>query len=459
MIGTAIALRVGRIALIAALPALLVPVAAGAQGKPPAPPSPAPGRTTLRLTLPGPGDYCARYLPGPGAAVGKRQDPVSFRDAQTTLEYSPDALGNPARIAIDDVKTGNTAIRDLTGPRAPVGDRIELKRLDFDRVHRVVVRVTSGGKPVRTGTVEIKPISGALAPIVLDPGMRGEAAFSDVAAGKARLLIGLGSAGNETRDIEIVTDRQTPEQFVDAAVSAPVPTLDMTASAPGGAASAPAAQPAPGGTPVPAIPDTGSPLNTLLSTLIGVALVGSVIYALLRWARSGGMAATLKKAGIEVEGPRPDADESPTPAWSPKAPPAPVVADPSLCQFCGERRDAGGGCACGVAAGPPVAAGASVPQRPRIVGSVGVYAGRVFPLDPGGATVGRDPSCAVALPDDTTVSRRHATLSCSAGAWRVADDSSANGVFVNGVRISGSRDLHTGDDLQIGNTRFRFELG
>jgi pSer/pThr/pTyr-binding forkhead associated (FHA) protein len=39
----------------------------------------------------------------------------------------------------------------------------------------------------------------------------------------------------------------------------------------------------------------------------------------------------------------------------------------------------------------------------------------------------------------------------------VTDLGSSNGVFVNGVRIGGSQPLRSGDEVQIGNTRFRFE--
>ena len=73
-------------------------------------------------------------------------------------------------------------------------------------------------------------------------------------------------------------------------------------------------------------------------------------------------------------------------------------------------------------------------------------------------TFGRDTGNSVSLADDTTVSRRHASLRSEAGGFIVADEGSSNGIYVNGVRVSGSQAIRPGDEVQIGNTRFRFEL-
>lgn len=199
---------------------------------------------------------------------------------------------------------------------------------------------------------------------------------------------------------------------------------------------------------------------SLIETLLGLAVAGGLIYGIYRWSQSGGMAATLKKAGIEVSGPTPGSDAG-TP-WNPNAPAAPVVSDPTMCQFCGQKKDPAGNCACTLAGtaintGP---ASAAIPTQPRLVGTMGAYSGRIFPVTANGSamTVGREPTNAISLADDTTVSRRHASIRVENGSYIVADEGSSNGVFVNGVRISGSQALRPGDEVQIGNTRFRFEL-
>lgn len=54
------------------------------------------------------------------------------------------------------------------------------------------------------------------------------------------------------------------------------------------------------------------------------------------------------------------------------------------------------------------------------------------------------------------VSRNHCELRRSAdGGWSIVDLRSTNGLFVNGVRVSGA-DLHDGDELRIGEYHFRF---
>jgi hypothetical protein len=141
-----------------------------------------------------------------------------------------------------------------------------------------------------------------------------------------------------------------------------------------------------------------------------------------------------------------------------------VVADPSLCPFCGEKRDSSGSCACTLApgAGAGVSSGVTpaVPTQPRLVASVGVYSGSIFPLafNGSGITVGRDPTNTISLSNDTTVSRRHASFNYENGTYIITDEGSSNGIYVNGVRISGSQPLRPGDEVQIGNTRFRFEV-
>ncbi|MCC6731340.1 MAG: FHA domain-containing protein [Chthonomonadales bacterium] len=176
---------------------------------------------------------------------------------------------------------------------------------------------------------------------------------------------------------------------------------------------------------------------------------------LYRWAQSGGLAATLRRAGIEVSGPQPTSE--PAAPWEPNAAPAPIVADPSLCPFCGQRKDGGGNCACTLGSAVDATLAPAAAGQPRLVATVGAYAGGIFPIDPTGATVGRDTANQIALPDDTTVSRRHAAIRPENGAFTVTDEGSSNGVFVNGVRIDHARPLRPGDEVQIGATRFRFD--
>ena len=65
------------------------------------------------------------------------------------------------------------------------------------------------------------------------------------------------------------------------------------------------------------------------------------------------------------------------------------------------------------------------------------YQGRTFELRPGEILIGRSSNCHLVL-DDGLVSRRHAQIVITDEKATVEDFSSANGVFVNNKRVSGS---------------------
>ncbi len=62
-----------------------------------------------------------------------------------------------------------------------------------------------------------------------------------------------------------------------------------------------------------------------------------------------------------------------------------------------------------------------------------------------------------ALPlTDQTISRRHAELTPDDGRWYINDQKSANGTYVNGVRIDKPTLLRSGDQVRTGSTLFLF---
>jgi hypothetical protein len=390
--------------------------------------------------------------------------PKSFRDPEYTLSFEPKEAGSSAKVAVDDATKGNTAIVGI-----PANDTIQLRASDFDRVHTVHVDVTYQGKPLQAAKVTLKGGDGTAQVKGVEPGNKGRATFQDVSAGKCKLTLVYGDNLTETRDVEVLTDHAEKELVLSAAVTNAAPTLDAPANGiPVVPATSPSTSTQPQST-VPGLPGTqqvapsGGGFAGLLGNLIGLAIVAGLIYALYRWAQSGGMGSTLKKWGIETAGPVPATDAG-TP-WAPNQPAAPVIADPTKCQFCGQTRDAAGNCACTLAAGANGAVGMPVaapgaPSQPRLVGTMGVYSGTIFPIvaNGSGIIVGRDPANAISLSNDTTVSRRHASLRTDGSGVAVVDEGSSNGIYVNGVRISGTQTLSPGDEVQIGNTRFRFEV-
>ena len=71
--------------------------------------------------------------------------------------------------------------------------------------------------------------------------------------------------------------------------------------------------------------------------------------------------------------------------------------------------------------------------------------------------VGRDPGCEIVV-SDGSVSRRHARLERRAGAWWVVDQGSANGTYVNSLKVAETA-LKDGQELRFGALAFRVDIG
>ena len=80
--------------------------------------------------------------------------------------------------------------------------------------------------------------------------------------------------------------------------------------------------------------------------------------------------------------------------------------------------------------------------------------GRVIELSGEKLSIGRTEENDIVVPSDA-VSRTHAFLVQSEGAWFIRDNNSKNGIQVNGVKVTESW-LVNGDVVQVGNFIFRF---
>jgi pSer/pThr/pTyr-binding forkhead associated (FHA) protein len=189
---------------------------------------------------------------------------------------------------------------------------------------------------------------------------------------------------------------------------------------------------------------------------------------------------------------------SPSAVDAPRAHPAGPMNTPMpghLCPFCGGAKDASGNCLCTPAGstpgmnnlspgmspnegftnfnGQPMAysgGDASYDSAPgyapspfaapiaagRLLGLEGAIAGQVFMLSSPNMMLGREQGRDIVVVGDSTVSRTHARLSNENGQFMVYDNNSANGTFVNGVRVQ-MQALAPGDVVQFGSSKFRFE--
>lgn len=81
--------------------------------------------------------------------------------------------------------------------------------------------------------------------------------------------------------------------------------------------------------------------------------------------------------------------------------------------------------------------------------------GRSFGLDVI-TPLGRDVNNAIVI-DDPFASADHAVLTYRGRSWYLEDLDSTNGSFINGQRIEGVAALGFGDEIQIGQVRFRLD--
>ena len=84
----------------------------------------------------------------------------------------------------------------------------------------------------------------------------------------------------------------------------------------------------------------------------------------------------------------------------------------------------------------------------------GVSGGEVLPLTEAQTVLGRDPTCAVVIPD-VRMSRRHCIIRVHEGAFFIEDLKSTNGTFVNGRSITRTQ-LADNDKIVLGSSVIYF---
>jgi hypothetical protein len=92
--------------------------------------------------------------------------------------------------------------------------------------------------------------------------------------------------------------------------------------------------------------------------------------------------------------------------------------------------------------------------KARLV-SIGVHPQLEYRLDKNALAIGSHHNNDIVL-TDTTVSRRHATISRRLGRFILTDLGSTNGSYINGRRISRPTALRRGDEVRFGSARFGF---
>ena len=98
----------------------------------------------------------------------------------------------------------------------------------------------------------------------------------------------------------------------------------------------------------------------------------------------------------------------------------------------------------------------TLPQMTLIV-LTGQDKGVKYQLVAGRAVIGRSSSCDIRVKDDAKISRTHAEIHISSTGVEVVDVSDKNKLIVNNQEVS-RQTLQSGDVIQIGETKFKFEV-
>ena len=81
----------------------------------------------------------------------------------------------------------------------------------------------------------------------------------------------------------------------------------------------------------------------------------------------------------------------------------------------------------------------------------------LIPLEKAIVLIGRQADCDISLTHSRKVSRKHCCIAQVNNSYVVRDLGSTNGVFVNGARVRKETGLALGDELAIGDVRFRLQ--
>jgi len=196
------------------------------------------------------------------------------------------------------------------------------------------------------------------------------------------------------------------------------------------------------------VPDKVGSIGRLVTGLFSLILAAGVMWVVVQLVKTRGepLRHVARRLGVEALEPAPlEADDlEKTVIYTPaKRAPQPVPEEAGL---------------------PVPAATATVrrglemtlPGIPALIGVQGIVAGSTFALTAGDLTIGRDGENEIVLAENT-VSRRHArVLRDGQGQFSLTDLGSANGVYVNGMRVQRAI-LDMGDEIKIGDNYFRFQ--
>jgi len=363
-------------------------------------------------------------------------------DAQKWDNKSVDLTSKGAGyVQVLDISSGNLAAKKV----ADIGKGWVVKDTDFVYIGHVQIKVVHDGEPVEFASVTLNDGARSIDQVI-DASSNGTADFYGLKPGTLKVTTRY-RAGNSSKnasesfDVPLKRDSAIPQHVV--TITEDVPTVQGSGDAvhgSGGNGHASA-----GNAPSPR---KSNPVGDILVYLLAILFAALVIFLGFVWLTRNPQKSrdALNKLGVALHDPAtPDAASSAATQTTPLVPPPQEKimlegAEPT----------------------PLGAATLNVGPTPATPMSAGVPAfvaedGRRFDLGEGSFIVGRDASADMSLPNENSISRKHAQITRSGNSIVVKDLGSTNGTFVNGLKLNGETTLRPGDTVQFGAVRFRFE--
>jgi hypothetical protein len=373
---------------------------------------------------------------------------------KTSTDIPVDASLKIPSVWVWNRQTGNMAMHPLPDLKG----KWVLKDSDYTMIGRVVVRVESKGQPVASAEIIVSGL-GLMLENLISPGDKGELSFFAIHPGQLTLTVKYKIAGKEADpikqsfDLAMKRDKADPTLIVSipdavdvvpssAPVATPVPGASPAPA--GGPVAAPPGAPAPGAAPAPA-GGGGSWFGQAITIILVLGFILGGGYFLMQAMKKNGTTVQDKLRQLGVDIPQPVGTTNPIDAVAP----APIAPAPPQKIMLGDSTP------------DPIALSAAPVSAPISMSSgvptLRMANGDAFELPEGETVVGRDLGLGLSLVNESTVSRRHASVTRAGTNVRVIDHGSSNGTFVNGVKVVGEATLHPGDSVQFGAVQCRYE--
>jgi hypothetical protein len=349
------------------------------------------------------------------------------------------------KLFIWDRKSGNVAVK----PSEALRGLWKVAPTDFQRIGAVTLKVMHGDEPVAAAQVIVRS-KGFKHEDLLDPSSKGEVALFGVPPGDLEVQVKYkveGETRTRSQKFPLSLKRDEADPVLGIAVVDNVETVAAPKESPKGEPGTAATK--------KGTDEGGSLLSLLVTYVLAIGLAVGAGYVILHFMRQNKDAVQQKLESLGVQMPDPDGNvAAAAPVVAPRAPEppqkiilddaAPIAPAAALDPYAPTTPDA---------MAPLTPAASPMSSSPRLVGEDG----RIFDLQEGLFTVGRDDGLPISLTGESTVSRQHAEVTRSGGEVSVTDLGSTNGTYVNGQKVQAEVTLRPGDTVQFGAVRFRYE--